>query len=97
MIDAVLLFAFITAIGEFIVLSMFPISLRLRLLGSHVACVMVHILCAAVNLTIHWGTMTGSMTAVTAFVVSTVVLWIAKKYNGYITGGRYYRGIRSWR
>jgi len=39
---------------------------------------MFHIGFAMLNLWIHWGTVTGSMTAVTAFVVSVGVLSTAK-------------------
>lgn len=71
MINAVMTFALITAIGEIIVLCSVGSGLRYFLLGSGQWS--LHLGFAALNLWIHWGTMTGSMTAVTAFVVSYFV------------------------
>lgn len=93
MIEAVLAFALITAIGELIVLAHIPARARLKLLGSPFKRNFTHIVCGGLNLWIHWGTITGSMTAVTAFVVSTGVLAAARWYWGAIEAGVYKRGI----
>ena len=71
MLEIVLWFGFITAIGEFILLKTLPRRLRAWLVGpgQH----LTHFGFAAFNLWIHWGTVTGTMTAVVAFIVSTVV------------------------
>lgn len=78
MINAVLMFAFITAIGETILIAHLNPKFRSILLNQ--GAFMLHISFAALNLWIHWGTMTGSMTAVTAFVVSVGVCKLMRKY-----------------
>jgi hypothetical protein len=95
MIDAVLMFAFITAVGELIIIGSMSRNTRLKFLGSKAKRVTFHILFAALNLWIHWGTITGSMTAVTAFVVSVGVTRLARLYWGSITNGRYTKGLVS--
>jgi hypothetical protein len=78
MLDIVLWFAAITALGEFIIIHSLNARVRAWILRSSVLRNVFHIGFAALNLWIHWGTVTGSMTAVTAFVVSVVVLRIAE-------------------
>ena len=75
MIEAVLMFAAITALGEWLILSYMHPRVRLMVLSFPL---LLHTSFAALNLWIHWGTMTGSMTAVTAFVVSVYVCKAAK-------------------
>lgn len=84
MITAVLTFAFITAIGELILLAHLPRATMLRIFGSTSRAMTLHLIMASINLWIHWGTITGSMTAVTAFVVSVGVVKIARSWYGYI-------------
>ena len=95
MIEAVLMFATITAIGELIIIGNMSRTSRLKFLGSKTKRMMFHIGFAALNLWIHWGTITGSMTAVTAFVVSVGVTHGARMYWGSITNGRYTKGLVS--
>lgn len=73
MVDAVMTFALITALGEFILLHHLGVGFRAWLLSHQSPRFLLHCSFAALNLWIHWGTMTGSMTAVTAFVVSVAV------------------------
>lgn len=77
MISIVLTFAFITAIGEALVLWYLP-GFRAFLLHGKKRQMALHLFFASLNLWIHWGTITGSMTAVTAFVVSIGVLEMYK-------------------
>lgn len=71
MLEAVIWFGIITAVGEWILLSYLNPKLRDFITGP--AAIFTHISFAALNLWIHWGTITGSMTAVVAFVVSVFV------------------------
>ena len=91
MIDAVLLFGALNVLFEFVLLCMLPPRLRLRLLGSEAASNAMHIFFLVANLTIHWGTLIGTMSAVLAFVSSIVTVRIARAVFGSIAEGRYYR------
>jgi hypothetical protein len=93
MISAVLTFALITAIGEAILLAHLPRKMMLRILGSTSKAMCLHVAMMAVNLWIHWGTITGSMTAVTAFVVSTGVVKAARSWYGFMQENTYYPGF----
>lgn len=79
MLEIVLWFGFITAIGEFILLRTLSRKLRLWLTGP--GAVITHFGFAAFNLWIHWGTVTGTMTAVVAFIVSTVVCHFVRRFE----------------
>ena len=91
MIDAVLLFGALNVLFEFVLLSMLPPRLRLRLLGSEAASNALHVFFLAANLIIHWGTVIGTMSAVLAFVSSIATVRIARAVFGSITDGRYYK------
>lgn len=77
MIEAVFTFAFITAIGEFILLHSMP-GLRTFFFASPGRETFLHVLFMCLNLWIHWGTMTGTMTGITAFLVSWCVCLVMK-------------------
>lgn len=81
MIEAVFVFAIITAVGEFIMLAQMP-GFRHWVLRSHSRTFALHVAFAALNLWIHWGTMTGTMTGVTAFMVSYIVCHMARALWG---------------
>lgn len=98
MVEVVLTFALLLAMFEFIVLSMVPPRFRLRLLGNKAACTAVHVSMLALNLWVHWGTVTGTMSATGAFVVSIVTVEIAKLMYGTIVDDmRVRRGIIGYR
>jgi hypothetical protein len=78
MLEAVIWFGIITAVGEWIILSYLNPALRNFVTGP--GAFFTHTAFAALNLWIHWGTITGSMTAVVAFVVSTCVCKMARSY-----------------
>ena len=90
MIGAVLLFGTLNALFEFVLLSMIPPRLRLRLLGSTGASNALHFGFLLVNVMIHWGTLIGTMSGVFAFVISIVTVAFARKLFGRIEADRYY-------
>lgn len=90
MIDAVLIFGALNALFEFVLLSMLPARLRLRLLGSDAACSLLHVAFLMANLIIHWGTLIGTMSGVLAFVASIVTVKVARVVFGRIEDGRHY-------
>lgn len=98
MVEIVLTFAALLALFEFVVLSMVPPRYRLRLLGNKAACVSTHVVMLCVNLAVHWGTVTGTMSATGAFVVSIVTIEIAKvMYGTIVDDRRVRRGLIGYR
>jgi hypothetical protein len=89
-IDAVLLFGALNVLFEFVLLSMVPPRWRLRLLGSAYACGLLHVGFLLLNLTVHWGTLVGSMASILAFVSSIVTVEVARRLFGVIKDGRFY-------
>jgi len=90
MLNTVIAFAVILMAFEFVLLCMVPPKLRLRLLGNEAAKVAVSMGMLLINLTVHWGTATGTMSATLSFVTSLLTLWIASKVFGKIVDDRYY-------
>ena len=98
MVTAVLLFGAMNVLFEFIVLGMVPPRLRLRLLGNEGAQVCVHIFCLLLNLTIHWGTLIGTMSGIFSFICSIGTVAVARFVFGFIEHGRYYKvGLVKYR
>lgn len=95
-IEAVLVFALITALFETVILMKIKPSTRLRVLGSGFAVGCIHAIAFGVNMAVHYGTVTGSMTAVTAALASFVTVPAVRWYSGYIKAGRYYPGIKTY-
>lgn len=93
MIEAVIFFGLINVMFEFVVLSMVPPRARLRLLGNKGAQTAVHIMVMCFVLAVHWGTVTGTMSAFFSFILSMVTIFIAQVAFGYIRGTTYRRGI----
>lgn len=94
MIEVVMTFAILLALFEFVVLSMVPPRYRLRLLGSKGGCTAVHVGMFVLNVWMHWGTVTGMMSATGAFCVSIITIEIAKLMYGTIVNDvRVRRGI----
>lgn len=90
MLDEVIAFAIVLVAFEFVILCMVPPRQRLRLLGNQNARVAVHMGMLLINMTVHWGTVVGTMSATLSFVTSLGTLWFATKVFGYTVGGRYY-------
>ena len=91
MVTAVLLFGAMNVLFEFIVLGMVPPRFRLRLLGNEGAQVCVHITCLLLNLTIHWGTLIGTMSGIFSFICSIGTVAVARFVFGFIEHGRFYK------
>lgn len=97
-IEAVLTFGLLLAIFEFILLSMVPPKYRLRLLGSPAWCNVLHVSMLVLNLYIHWGTVTGTMSATLSFCTSIVTVGTARLVWGTIVDDvRVRRGIIGYR
>ena len=90
MLQTVLIFAAVTAVFEFILLARCTPRLRQYLL-SHDG--LLHAVVIALNLWIHWGTITGSMTAVVAGLTSFVTVPIAQQLWGHFNNERWYPGV----
>ena len=90
MIDAVLLFGALNVLFEFVVLSMVPPRMRLRVLGNRNSQSLLHVGVLLINLIIHWGTLIGTMSGILSFVCSIVTVRIAQLVFGQIKDGRYY-------
>lgn len=77
MVTAVLLFAAITALFEAIMLLKW---FNVDTLHKPWVAGLVHIAAFGINLLVHWGTLTGTMTAITAalvsFAVYPAVIWL---------------------
>ena len=91
MIDAVILFAVMNVLFEFILIGMVPPRARLRVLGSVHKSNLLHVAFLLVNLIIHWGTVVGTMSAIGAFICSIATVKVARLLWGYITEDEVYR------
>lgn len=90
MLETVAMFGFLLAMFEFVILSMVPPRIRLRILGSKALSNGVHLTMMMVNLWVHWGTVVGTMSATLSFVASIITVHIARWVYGSFDG-RYYR------
>ena len=97
MIEAVIFFGLINIVFEFVVLSMVPPRARLRLLGNKGAQTFVHVAVMIFVLTVHWGTVTGTMSAFFSFILSMVTVFVAQVMFGYVQGTTYRRGIIGYK
>lgn len=97
MIDAVLLFGAMNIVFEFVLLCMLSPRIRCRVLGNESACVFLHFLMLGINLAVHWGTITGSMSSILAFCASLITVQIARKIFGTIDGKVYRPGLVRFR
>lgn len=84
-LESVAAFAAINIVFEFVVIAMIPPKLRLRLLGSRVWSRVLHICILGGVLTVHWGTLIGTMSGFLSFCLSMVTVEITKLVFGYIT------------
>lgn len=85
MIDAVLLFAAINIVFEFVVIAMIPPRMRLRILGSKAKARVLHVCILGGVLAVHWGTLIGTMSGFLSFTLSMLTVELAKIVFGYIT------------
>ena len=97
MIDAVLLFGILNVLFEFTLLSMLPVKIRLRVLGSKAKQRALHAAFLVANLAIHWGTLIGTMSGIFAFVCSILTVQLARMWFGHITDEIYRRGVLAYK
>lgn len=98
MIEAVLVFGLLLSLFEFVLLSMITPKYRLRLLGSRAWSNATHMGMLLINIWMHWGTVTGMMSATGAFVTSIVTVEVARMMYGTITDGvRTRRGLLGYK
>ena len=98
MVEAVLIFGVLLGTFEFVLLSMLPPKYRLRFLGSNTLCGILHMLFLVLNLWVHWGTLTGTMSATLSFVVSIITVSVARLVYGTIVDDvRVRRGLMGYR
>lgn len=91
-VEAVFVFAVITALFETVILMKIKPRTRVRILGSSFCVGMIHVAAFAVNLAVHYGTVTGSMTAITAALSSFVTVPLVRAYSGRIFRNQYFPG-----
>jgi hypothetical protein len=91
MLEEVIAFALVISVFEFVIITMIPPRIRLRILGSHAGRVAFHMGMLLINLWVHWGTVIGTMSATLSFITSIVVIHAAKALFGSITDDRYYK------
>ena len=92
MIEAVFLFGFVSALFEIVVLMKLKPRTRLKLLGSKPRTLLTHTIVFALNIVVHYGTVTGSMAAIVASLSSFACLPLVRWCTGYIENGYYYPG-----
>lgn len=104
-IDAVLIFGILSALFEAVILLKIPPRMRLRLLGSKAAVLSIHIFTILFNLIVHFGTVTGTMSAIVAGIASFIVVPLVRSYCGSIRNIvmpdgvkelRYFPGIKRY-
>lgn len=93
MIEIVAIFGLLNIVFEFVIFAMLPPKLRLRILGSERASRCMHFAMLLINLAIHWGTVTGTMSSILAFCASLITVQIARVVFGSITGSAYKTGL----
>lgn len=84
LIKAVLLFAVLSALFEFIIIMKIRPRTRLRILGSTRLVLFIHALTFIINISVHYGTVTGSMTAIVAALASFATVPLARAISGCI-------------
>ena len=94
MIETVFMFGFVYIMFELVLLSMLSPRTRLRVLGNPTTQSGIHLGMLLINLLVHWGTIVGTMSSVTAFIGSIVAVRGAQALFGKIVDGRHYtRGL----
>ena len=89
MFETVVLFALIILMGLVAVLVKLPLSVSLRVLGHPV---LTDVTVTLVVLWIHWGTMTGLMSATLAGLLCAGLTTVGRRLFGYIDSGTYHPG-----
>lgn len=95
-IQTVLVFAFLSALFEFIVIMKLKPRTRCRVLGSSRWVATIHMLVITFNLFVHWGTLMGTMAAVISGMMSFATVPFARYISGVIINNVYYPGIKRY-
>jgi len=88
LINAVLLFAALSALFEFAIVMKLKPRTRLRILGNDNKVRLIHLIVFVINISIHYGTVVGSMTAIVAALASFITIPLARWVSGYIQSYR---------
>lgn len=96
MLEAVFIFAFVSALFELIILMKLSPKVRCRILGNPALITIVHTFVITANLIIHFGTVTGTMTAITAGLASFATVPLARRISGFVRKGVYYPGWKRY-
>lgn len=96
LIEAVLVFAAITAAFELVILMKLAPRTRCRVLGSTRWVLFIHTAVFAINLAVHYGSLVGSMTAITAALTSFITVPFARWLSGHIANGIYHPGVLKY-
>jgi len=90
MVEAALVFGIIIAVGIAAILIKLPTRTTLWLLGR---AMWLDVAVTILTLWIHWGTMTGLMSAAVAGLICSMTTSCARWLVGYTRGGVYYPGV----
>lgn len=90
MLETVFVFGAIILLGLVLILLKLPAQVSLWLLGHHT---LLDIAVTGITLWIHWGTMTGLMSAAMAGLMCSLLTSGGRRLFGYIKHGRYFRGL----
>ena len=96
-IEAVFMFAAMSALFEFIVVMKLSPRTRCRVLGSPFKIGLIHLFTIGFNLFVHWGTLIGTSSAIAAGLASFVTIPIAAYVSGVIINGIYYPGLLKYK
>lgn len=93
MIEAAFTFGLIIFLGIALILWKLPKPMTLWLLGHHM---LLDVSVTALTAWMHWGTMTGLMSAAMAGLICTTTTSFARIVVGYKTKGVYHPGWLRW-
>lgn len=98
MVETVIVFALINLVFELIVLSQIRPSWRLRIIGIKARKWSWHVVVLLLTLTVHWGTVSGTMSGFLAAIMSLVTMFLARIVWGKVNEeNKYQRGLIKYR
>jgi hypothetical protein len=95
-IEAVFVFGLLSALLEAIILTKLPLRVLLRILGDPRQVALIHLFVGIFNLIVHFGTVTGTMSAIVSALASFAVIPLIRARHGYIRREVYYRGFKLY-
>lgn len=90
MLEAVLVFGAVIFLGLFMVFVKLPVVTRAKLLGHPLA---LDLVVTGATLAMHWGTMTGLMSATMAGIICALATSAGRSLFGYIEHDRFTPGL----